>query len=139
MSNKPDHAICPDTIAVGKKLVELCNAGKDMEVLDNYYADDIVSEEVATMPGTGLPRVAKGIDAVRAKWQWWYDNNEIHGGSCTGPFPHGNQFIVIFEMDTTAKSGPMAGQRMQMKEAAHYTVKDGKIVHEAFYYDMEGC
>lgn len=139
MSNEPDHAICPDTIAVGKKLVELCNSGNDNEVLENYYADDIVSEEVATMPGTGLPRVAKGKDAVRAKWQWWYENNEIHGGSCTGPFPHGNQFIVLFEMDTTAKSGPMAGQRMKMQEAAHYTVKDGKIVHEAFYYDMEGC
>ena len=134
-----DSAICSDTITVGKKLVELCNAGKDKEVLDTYYADDIVSEEVATMPGTGIPRVSEGIEAVRAKWQWWYDNNEIHSSSCTGPFPHGNRFIVIFEMDTTAKTGPMAGQRMQMQEAALYTVEDGKIVHEQFFYDMGDC
>ncbi|MEO0474869.1 MAG: nuclear transport factor 2 family protein [Planctomycetota bacterium] len=139
MTTEMESVICEETLAVGKKLVELCNAGNDKEVLDTYYADDIVSEEVATMPGTGLPRVSEGIEAVRAKWQWWYDNNEIHSGSCTGPFPHGNKFIVIFEMDTTAKTGPMAGQRMQMQEAALYTVKDGKIVHEQFFYDMGGC
>ncbi|MEM6260584.1 MAG: nuclear transport factor 2 family protein [Planctomycetota bacterium] len=139
MSAETESAICEDTIAVGKKLVELCNAGKDEEVLDTYYAEDIVSEEVATMPGTGLPRVSQGIEAVRAKWQWWYDNHEVHGSKCTGPFPHGNKFIVIFEMDTTAKSGPMAGQRMQMQETALYTVENGKIVHEQFFYDMGGC
>lgn len=33
----------------------------------------------------------------------------------------------------------MAGQRMQMQEAALYTVTDGKIVHEQFFYDMGGC
>lgn len=139
MGDEMESVICSETTAVGKKLVELCNAGKDKEVLDNYYAEDVVSEEVATMPGTGISRVSEGIEAVRAKWQWWYDNNEIHGSKCTGPFPHGNRFIVIFEMDTTAKTGPMAGQRMQMSEAALYTVKDGKIVHEQFFYDMEGC
>jgi len=30
----------------------------------------------------------------------------------------------------------MAGQRMKMDEVALYTVKDGKIVHEEFFYDM---
>ena len=139
MSNETESAICKDTIAVGKKLVELCNQGNDKEVLDNYYAQDIVSEEVMAMPGTGLPRVAKGIEAVRAKWQWWYDNNEVHSAMCAGPFPHGNQFIVTFEMDSTAKNGPMAGQRMQMKEAGLYTVEGGKIVREQFFYDMGDC
>lgn len=139
MATKNKGGVCKDTLAVGKKLVELCNAGNDKEVLDNYYAQDIVSVEVMGMPEVGMPREMKGIDAVRAKWQWWYDNNEVHGGSCTGPFPHGNKFIVIFEMDTTAKSGPMAGQRMQMQEAGLYTVADGKIVKEEFFYDMGDC
>ena len=39
-------------------------------------------------------------------------------------------------MDVTAKSGPMAGKRFRMFEGALYTVKDGKVVHEAFLYDM---
>lgn len=136
MSDEAKGAICEEAIAIGKKLVELCNAGRDKEVLDNYYCEDIVSEEVMAMPGTGLPRVAKGIDAVRAKWQWWYDNNEIHTSQATGPFPHGDRFIVIFDVDATVKTGPMAGQRVPMQEAGLYTVKDGKIVHEQFFYEL---
>lgn len=129
----------PDARTIGMKLVELCNAGKDQAVLNDYYAQDIVSTEVMEMPGTGLPRVSKGIEAVRAKWKWWYENNEIHSSHCEGPYPNGNQFIVIFEMDTTAKVGPMAGQRMKMKEAGLYTVADGKIVQEQFFYDTGDC
>ncbi len=30
----------------------------------------------------------------------------------------------------------MAGKRMNLDEAALYTVKDGKIVQEEFFYDM---
>ena len=39
-------------------------------------------------------------------------------------------------MEVTAKAGPMAGKRMKLDEAALYTVKDGKVVKEEFFYDM---
>jgi len=123
-------------LAVGKKLVELCNQNKTYQVLDEYYADDIVSVEVMGMPEVGMDKQMKGIEAIRAKTKWWYDNHEIHSSSCSGPFPHGERFIVFFEMDITPKMGPMAGQRMQMQEAGLYTVKDGKIIREEFFYDM---
>lgn len=139
MTTQTDIAVCKDTIAIGKKLVELCNQGKTMEVLETYYSDDIVSIEVMGMPEVGMPREMKGIEAIKGKTKWWYDNHEIHGSSCEGPYPHGNQFIVIFEMDITAKFGPTAGQRMQMKEAGLYTVENGKIVREQFFYDMGDC
>jgi ketosteroid isomerase-like protein len=32
----------------------------------------------------------------------------------------------------------MAGQRMTLDEAALYTVKDGKITQEEFFYNMGG-
>ena len=32
----------------------------------------------------------------------------------------------------------MAGKRMQFEEAALYTVRDGKVVQEEFFYDMPG-
>ena len=38
---------------------------------------------------------------------------------------------VIFDMDVTAKQ---TGQRMQMREIGLYTVRDGKIVEERFFY-----
>ena len=139
MSENTENAICKDTIAVGKKLVELCNQGKTMQVLETLYSDDIVSEEVMGMPEVGMPRTMKGIDAIKGKTKWWFDNHEVHASSCQGPYPNGNQFIVNFEMDITAKQGPMAGQRMQMKEAGLYTVQGGKIVHEQFFYDMGDC
>ena len=139
MATENEGGICKDTLAVGKKLVELCNQGKTMDVLDQYYGDDIVSVEVMGMPEGGMPREMKGIEAIRGKTKWWYDNHEIHSSSCTGPYPHGNQFIVIFDMDITPKAGPTAGQRMQMQEAGLYTVANGKIVKEEFFYDMGDC
>jgi hypothetical protein len=30
----------------------------------------------------------------------------------------------------------MAGKRMQVEEAGLYTVRDGKVVHEEFFYHM---
>jgi len=39
-------------------------------------------------------------------------------------------------MTSRPKAGQMAGKRMTIDEAALYTVKDGKIVHEEFFYHM---
>jgi ketosteroid isomerase-like protein len=124
-----------DALAVGKKLVELCNQGKNQDAINMYYSKDIVSTEA--MAGTDdMPQTMKGIDAIRGKNQWWMENHEVHEGKVTGPFPHGERFIVFMHYDVTPKVGPRAGQRMKIDEAALYTVKDGKIVKEEFFYDM---
>ena len=125
-----------DTLAIGKKLVDLCNQGKNMDAIDALYSKDIVSVEA--MQGTpDMPQTMKGIDAIRGKNQWWCDNHEVHGGKVTGPFPHGDRFITVMNYDVTPKVGPTAGQRMQMEEVGLYTVKDGKIVKEEYFYDMD--
>ena len=122
------------TFEVGQKLVEFCNAGKNMEAVNTLYAPDVESVEVHGMPE--FPQVMKGIDEIRRKNQWWVENHTIHGGQAMGPWPHGDRFIVHFRFDVTAKVGPMAGKRMQMDEAGLYTVKNGKIVREEFFYHM---
>ena len=122
-----------DTKQVGQTLVDLCKEGKNIEAVDRLFAADAVSEEAMEMPG-GPPRVTKGIDAIRGKNQWWFDNNEVHGGTVTGPFPNGDEFAVFFTVDCTAKAGPFAGQRINMEEVGLYKVKDGKVVHERFFY-----
>lgn len=33
----------------------------------------------------------------------------------------------------------MAGRRMQMEEVCLYTIKEGKIVREEFFYGMPDC
>jgi len=123
-----------DTLAVGKKLVELCKEGKMTEAMDTLYSPDIVSVEAGAPPGQSAK--VEGIAAVKGKGEWWVANHEVHKGEAEGPYPHGDRFIVHFKFDVTAKSGPMAGKRFTMDEAALYTVKDGKVVHEEFFYSM---
>jgi ketosteroid isomerase-like protein len=122
------------TEEIGRKLVALCQAGKHLDALDSLYARDAESIEAMSMPE--MPAKIQGVDAIRKKGEWWFANHEIHGGSSKGPFPNGDRFAVIFDMDVTPKIGPMAGQRMQMEEVALYTVRDGKIVKEEFFYSM---
>lgn len=123
-----------NTQALGKKLVELCKAGKNLEAVETLYSPDIVSIEA--MGGPGMPARQEGMEAVKGKNEWWINNHEIHSGSTEGPWPNGDRFIVRFKYDVTGKAGPMAGQRMNLDETALYTVKDGKIVQEEFFYSM---
>ena len=121
-----------DTKAVGEKLVSLCREGKNLDAVEELYSQDIVTVEPAGMPG--MPAEQHGIDAVRGKHKWWYENNEVHSGTAEGPFVHGDRFAVIFEYDVTSKAGPQQGQRHTFREVALYTVQDGKIVREEFMY-----
>jgi hypothetical protein len=117
---------------IGEKLVALCTEGKNLDALNTLFSDDAVSIEAVSMPD--MPAEMKGLDALRKKHDWWYANNEVHGGDVEGPFPNGDRFAVIFTMDVTPKAGPMAGKRMQMEEIGLYTVEGGKVVKEEFFY-----
>lgn len=118
-----------DTATVAKRLCELCNAGQS--ALDQLYAEDVVSVEA--MPTPGFDSAATiGLAALRQKHAWWEAGFDVHSSSATGPFPHGDdRFAVIFEFDATERA---SGQRWQMKEVGVYTVANGKIVREEFYY-----
>ena len=125
-----------DTLSVGKKLVEYCRQGKNLEAINALYSPQIVSIEA--MGGPSMPARMEGLEAIRGKNDWWVKNHEIHNAEAEGPWPHGDRFIVRFKYDVTATGGPQAGKRMKMDETGLYTVKDGKIVQEEFFYDMGG-
>ena len=119
-----------DLNAVAHQLVTLCRQGKDNEALETLYKSDAVSVEAADA-GVGS-RVTEGMDGIRGKHEWWANNFVVHDLAVSDPMPHGSdRFAVIFEMDTTHKE---SGQRTQMKEVAIYTVDDGKISREEFFY-----
>lgn len=119
------------TMEVGKGLVALCRQGKNLEAIDRFYSPSIESSEPCAMPG--MDRIHKGIQAVKVKNQWWLDNHEIHGGTVERPYPHGDRFIVYFKYDVTPKH---TRQRMRLEETGLYTVQDGKILKEEFFYSM---
>ena len=117
------------TAALAEELVSLCRAGRNMEAINNFYSPDIVSIE--SMGNATMPRESKGIDAIRKKNEWWNENNIVHSAVVDGPFIGDDKFAVYYNFDVTAKP---TGKRNSMEEMALYTVKDGKIVREQFFY-----
>mgnify|MGYP001084154391 CR=1 FL=1 len=111
-------------------VVSFCRAGKNLEAINTLYSPDIVSIE--SMGNETMPREQKGIDAIRGKNQWWSENNEVHSATVDGPFVGNNdEFAVHYNFDVTFKP---TGKRNNMEEMALYTVKDGKVVREQFFY-----
>ena len=116
-----------NTQEVAQAVAALCKEGRHDEAGKQFWADDVVSLEAMDGP---MARV-EGRGAVEAKSAWWYENHEIHAATTAGPYVHGDQFALQFAMDVTVKA---SGQRMQMAEMGLYTVRDGKIVEERFFY-----
>jgi ketosteroid isomerase-like protein len=122
-----------DTKQVGERLVALCNDGKNEQAVNELYHDDVISVEA--MAGGPMPAESRGIEAVRGKGKWWSENHEVHSSRTEGPYPHHEKFAASHHYEVTPKTGPMAGKRFKMDEVAVYTVKDGKVVREEFYYN----
>jgi ketosteroid isomerase-like protein len=121
------------TAAVADELVSFCRAGRNMDAINSLYSPDIVSVE--SMGSESMPREMKGIDAIRGKNKWWGENNEVHSSNVDGPFVgNDDKFAVYYNYDATFKP---TGKRSNMEEMALYTVKDGKVVREQFFYTTE--
>jgi ketosteroid isomerase-like protein len=118
------------TAEIAKGLVDLCRQGKNMEAIAKYYSDNIVSVESTS--GPGMPAEMSGIDAIKGKNQWWFDNHHINSAEANGPYVGDDKFAVEFIYDVTVKA---SGKHVQMREMALYTVEGGKIVHEHFFYN----
>jgi ketosteroid isomerase-like protein len=97
----------------------------DAAAYQTFWADDIVSLE----PGDGENARAEGRAALLGKHAWWEANAEVHTVTTEGPYLFGDQFALRFTMDVT-----IGGERSQMAEVGLYTVTDGKITEERFFY-----
>ncbi len=111
---------------VAAKFVELCNQGKNFDVMRTLYAPDIVSVE-----GDGSETA--GQAAVIQKSERWAAANEIHGEKVRGPYFNGpNEFAVHITFEVTPKA---TGTRITLEEVAVYTVKGDRITRERFFYE----
>ena len=63
------------TAEVAKGLVDLLRQRKHMEAINKYYSDGIVSIE--STEGPAMPAEMKGIEAIKGKNKWFFDNNEL--------------------------------------------------------------
>ena len=119
------------TIDIGKEVVALCRQGKNQEAINRFYSSNIESVEACAMPG--MDQIQRGIQTIKGKNQWWVENHEVHGGTVEGPYPNGDRFILHFKYDVTPKQ---TGKRITLDETGLYTVQDGKIAKEEFFYSM---
>lgn len=119
----------PTTAAIAHELVRLVREGRNLDAVDSLYAQDVVSSE-PTGP-EGVPQVSRGRDAVRRKNEWWFGSHDIHATVVRGPFVGSDQFAVSYTFDFSPKP---SGPRIQMTEMALYTVGNGQIVSEEFFY-----
>lgn len=112
---------------VAEAFAALCKEGRHDEAGARFWSDDVVSLEAMEGPMA----VQRGRAAVEAKGAWWYANHEIHSIVTEGPYVHGDQFALTFRVDVTQKEN---GERMKMTEVGLYTVRDGKVIEERFFY-----
>ncbi|WP_413294489.1 SnoaL-like domain-containing protein [Bdellovibrio sp. HCB185ZH] len=120
-----------DTLAVGKKLVEFCKSNKVVDAINELYGKDIESREAFETPD--MPAESRGIENALKKNKQWEETMEVHSSQIDGPYPLGDRFAVHFKYDATDKR---TQKKWAMEEVGVYTVKDGKIVKEEFFYTM---
>ena len=112
------------TQSIARRFVELCNQGKNFDVMRTMYAPDIVSVE------SGNKETA-GQQAVIQKSERWAAAHEIHGEKVLGPFFGGpDEFAVHFTFEVTPKA---TGKRTKLEEIGVYTVKGDLITREQFF------
>lgn len=111
--------------SVATKVVELCNQGKNFDVMHTMYTDDIASVEP-----NGKATVGK--QTVIEKSEKWAEGVEIHGETVLGPFFHGeDRFATKTTFEITRND---TGQRETLEEITVYTVKGDLICKEEFFF-----
>jgi hypothetical protein len=116
------------TAEVAGKLVAYMRQGEIFGAQSELYADDIICIEPE---GAMAPHFTKGKKAVAEKGKQFASMiEERHGGSCSDPVVGGRFFSISMSVDATMKG---MGRQL-LDEICVYEVKDGKIVHEQFFY-----
>ena len=118
------------TEQIAKRLHELCSQNQYEQCYKELFHPEAKATEppLAEVPG---PREVQGIPAFMEKGKQFNDMiEEMHGGYVGEPKVFGNYIFMDMGLDATFK-----GQgRMKMDEMVKYTVVDGKIVQEEYFF-----
>ena len=112
--------------------IALWNAGKHPEAYRRYYADHALKVEPTALGDYG--NELKGLENLIRHEEM------IQGGIATvnsvcvaeGPFIGASGFSVVIKSDFTMND---SGIRFIFREVGVFTVEDGKIVREEYFYD----
>lgn len=115
-----------DIRATAEGFTALLKQGDFHGAAERYWHEDVSSIEAM-----GEPRAVYGKPAVAAKGAAWMEAHEVHAFEVEGPYLNEDQFALTMRIDITVKA---TGQRLQMTEVGLYTVEEGLIVEERFFY-----
>lgn len=107
-------------------LQAMAGQGQLIEAVEKFYADDVTIVEA-----TG--ETFHGKETQKKRTQEWLESREaIHGGGVTAITANEEDQVSCVEswVDVTFQ-----GHRMKFEEVAVQKWKDGKVVHERFYYN----
>ena len=112
-------------------VVEMNRSGETDALLAKDYSPDCVAVEAYAMDPS-MSAETKGMEAMKAKHAWWDSMMEMRDVTISDPMVHGeDRFAVIFGMTAVEKQ---SGKEHKMQEVGIFTVADGKIVREEFFY-----
>ncbi len=119
------YAIDEQLLALEQELNKLLLAGKPLEAFEQFYAEDIVMQENTDPPVVGKP-------ANRAREQAFFGSiAKFHSIELLGWAIRDNVSYSEWVYEMTLASGA----RVRMTEVSARRWRDGKIVHERFYYN----
>ncbi len=107
------------------ELNQMVLTGQALEAFDKFYADDVVMQENNDEPRAGKAVNRKFEEEFFASIQSWND------GRMEGSAVNGDLSFSQWYMDITFKNG----FQMKATQVAVRKWKDGKIVHERFFYN----
>lgn len=113
-----------DILSLNKKLDDMILSGKAMDAFEELYADDVVMAE-------NYDSECVGKDANRKREIEFFSSVEkLNHASVGKSGASGDTSFSEWHFDATFKNGG----RAVMQQVAVRQWKDGKIVHERFYY-----
>lgn len=103
-------------------------SGNNMEAFEKYYHDDVVMQENNQPPTNG--KSANRDREQKSREQMMASIEQFHGAHAKAVAVGDDTTMVEWSFDMTYKGG----QRSKMEQVAVQKWKDGKIIHERFYY-----
>jgi hypothetical protein len=121
----------PGIYAVAHEFTAMLRAGQFEAAGNRFWADDVTSIEPAALPG-GIAATACGIAAARRKCNARFGAAKIAEIGIDGPFVTGDQFVLFLDLIIVDRA---SGGSAPFSEIALYTVREGQIAEERYFYD----
>ncbi|VAW03693.1 hypothetical protein MNBD_ALPHA04-2180 [hydrothermal vent metagenome] len=118
-------------VEIADDFTALIAAGKPQDAAEKYWATDIVCIEPDDTT-EHAPAIVTGFDEAHGKLTSWLGHSAMEELSIDGPFITGNRFALFIDMLIKRRA---TGRCEPFSEIAIYTVRDGKIIEERYFYD----